>query len=205
MEQEELGRIAEGEGHSRGPLPRSSGFRVHHREGQAVHAPNPQRQANGGCGGADRGGDGQGKADRREDCDSAHRSGVAGSTAASDVQSESRKNYDCQGPSRIAGRGRGKNRVHRRGGRATGWRRRADHSCSPRDRARRHRWHARLRRNSHQHWRNDQPRRRGCPRHGNAVRGRSGGSAHRRQSQDAHRRRTDVRRWRLDQSRRRNR
>ena len=59
------------------PLQGRAGLRVHHREGQALHAADPQRQAHRAGRRAHRRRHGEGEADRREDGDPARRSGVA--------------------------------------------------------------------------------------------------------------------------------
>ena len=108
--------------------------------------------------------------DRREDRRPARRPGEPGPIAAPDVQPQGRQDPDRQGPARIAGGGGGQDRLHRRGGRGARGEWREDHPGPARDRAGRHRRHARLRRHPDQHGRHDQPRRRRRPRHGHALR-----------------------------------
>ena len=62
-----LRAAARDQGHAREALQRRAGHRVHDREGHALHAADPQRQADRRRGGEDRLRHGQGKADRRED------------------------------------------------------------------------------------------------------------------------------------------
>ena len=70
---------------SRKTLSRHAGFRVHHRERQAVHAANAQRKAHRRGGAARRGGDGEGRVDRQKGSGAARRAAAARSVAASTV------------------------------------------------------------------------------------------------------------------------
>ena len=72
-------------------LSRHAGFRVHHRERQAVHAANAQWQANRRGRAARRGGNGEGRLDRQEGSGAARGPAAARSVAASAVRPGSLK------------------------------------------------------------------------------------------------------------------
>ena len=131
----------------------------------AVHAADPQRQADRRGGGEDRLRHGQGKADRREDgraADSGRRPHAAACCRASRpprkaAGEEGRPAADDR-PARVAGRGGRQAGVHRgRSGRAHA--RRREGAARPQgNEPRRHRRHALGRRHPHQHRRHDEPR-----------------------------------------------
>ena len=173
VEQEELAGTAGGQEDARSPLQGRAGFRVHDRKGQAVHAANPQRQAHHRRRGEDCRRYGEGKADRREDGCAARRSGHR-SISFCTRRSIPRPRRMCiaKGLPASPGAAVGKIAFTAEEAENARCRRREDHPRPSRNRAGRHRRHARLRRHSHQHRRHDQPRGGRGPRHGHALRGR---------------------------------
>ena len=111
-------RAADGDpAHARGALQGHAGHRVHGRGGAAVHAPDAQRQAPGAGGGALRGRRGRRGAAHARGGARDDRPGRARRAAAPDVR-PARPSSRCsrRGVARLAGRGQGRGRVHRRRG-----------------------------------------------------------------------------------------
>ncbi len=108
------------------PLQGHAGHRVHDSGGQALHAPVPQRQAD-GHGGLEHGhGHARGEADRRDDRRLARRAGAVGRVAAPDHRSRGGEGggIGVVGPAGGAGRGLRQDRLHLRRGRRRGEKRR---------------------------------------------------------------------------------
>ena len=134
-------------------------FMLQTRSGKRTARGVEGRRRNGG-----RGADHQGRSG------DARRSRLARSIAASDARSQGREGRDRVGPGRVAGRGDGRGRVHRRRGGTRGGRRPRRDSGAPRNQPGRHSRHARGAGHPHRARRHDQPRRGGGARHGAAVR-----------------------------------
>ena len=89
---------------ARKALSRHPGLRVHHREGQALHAPDPQRQTHRRRGRPHRGRNGEGKTDYPGRSAHARGAGTARPAPAQSDRSEGQAQSDRQGASRFSGR-----------------------------------------------------------------------------------------------------
>ncbi len=143
-----LQAAARDQGHAREALPRRAGHRVHDRKRHAVHAANPQRQADRRRGREDRLRHGQGEADRREDGRAAHSGRRPDAAVAAQLQpgrqssrEEGRPAADDR-PARFAGRRGRQAGVHRRRSGRSHARRREGAARSQGNQPGRHRGHA---------------------------------------------------------------
>ena len=155
---------------ARAPLSRHAGHRVHRRARQALHAPDPLRQAHRQGGPPDRRRHGRGGADHAGGSGAPGRPAGARPAAPPDARPGGRAPGHRQGPARLAGRRLRRRRVRRRQRRAPQEPRREGHPRPGRDLARGHPRHARGARHPHRPRRDDQPRRRRRPRHGPPLR-----------------------------------
>ena len=134
----------------------------------------------------------------------AHRCRRARPAAAPDHRSRRAERHIADDrPAGLAGRGLGRDRVRRRRGRGAEGAGPGGDPGARRDQPRGHPRHARGRRHPHHPRRHDQPRRRGRPRHGPAVRVRRRRAAHRRQGRHHDGRRPDLAQGRRHHHRRR--
>ena len=105
---------------ARAALQGRAGLRVHHPGEHPVHAPDPQRQADGSRGRADRGRHVRGRADHEEGSPAEGRAAGARPAPAPDLrrQAAQERGRRGEGPPGLAGRGHRRRRLHRgrRGG-----------------------------------------------------------------------------------------
>ncbi len=171
----------------RAPLPRHPGHGIHHRAREALHAPDPHRQAHRRGRGADRRRHGGREAHRPPRRPDAGGAGAARAIAASAPGSHGQEKRDRARPAGLARRGFRRGRVFRRRGGRSGAGGPQGHPRAHRNLARGHPGHAGRRGNPDRARRHDQPRGGGRARDGQVLRRRMLRVAARLQRRHAHR------------------